>query len=1190
MALAADSVPAATGTPVPSPRAAAAPVALSETEQEALQQISLALHRSYVLGEDPRERCAALRNYIHFRTETMRRVRPFEILNNTVVRDGERLLVAYLAGDGLLTHLVHRGQVEVEHRKLRRGTIVSDELLAALTGVRGEVIDLEEDLFGYDVESAPEVRVSRIRDMAALLQELDKTANYYRAAIYLRCLVVRLCGRSFRGFLSAKNLLPEVRQLDAEFVKVLNGPFAERLKLPMRVLVRNVSALLIRPNLIDEVWTDAIDLAEVQVRGSQIANELRRSSHHALGATTLEIASAYHQYLQTGSFEGLRQLGFAEASEADERARRQSAARALVERILQNLEKLLGKSEILGRIREWQDAYAEAVVRCEFGNLLDEELEAVVSGGIRARNRWVFRHHLRILGRKAEDVASLLDGSDPRRELQALEALDPAEDGFDAVRTEAAVTELVDRLTRTLRERSQDPLFHALDQALAAFGRGAFLDTIRQIAGLRGEVDDRIERGGFREQRYLLYQLDCLLEEMGYLATRNIASVYEKQGVLLDECFEIVHIAAANLVHGGLRSDELCELASMLRTPGRSDAQLLNVLDALQDCYHRVVHRNSLSYEALGQRLNLSADELRSVLADLQRYMHDLNSIAHLSDLARRQIRARLDAVATAAKARGPAAPAPELAPFDILHLSHRDEIDERIANPELCLRDLYGGKGGGLIRISHAGIPTRDGFIFPTHFARSGVHERDPEHFERELWAHLEILERDIEQREDAPLRFGDPARPLLLAVRAGSVFSMPGMLPTVVFVGINDEVAEALAAQDPWHAYDAYRRFLTSWGGAVMDVNLERFDLVEEAKRRHGTRYKNDLPWQAMRDVAERCKTILREKGPAVLLDEALASPRRQLASAVRAVIAAWHGERAVRYRAIKGLADSWNTAVIVQQMASGNRRNAEVREGMDETRASLTGVIPHTMVTRVGLRRLTGDIKFSASGDDLVGGLTAADSFEPIERLRSLMPRLERALDHIGTRIRMQRGTDVELEFTVERGVLSVLQARTATTALQEEVRAFDAPGEAIAMGIGIRGGAFRGRVAFDEADLLELASAKPDDLDGRLLLLENPTPGEIPLILSADGLLAARGGSTSHAAVAVHGIPDRPFSAVLGATALRVDVDAHCAIVQGPDGREVARIQKGDVVSIDGRTGGVWIGSRSLLEIPAADASE
>jgi enolase len=1185
---AAAPVPAPAPAPAAPQQASGLEIALSEARHQALQQISLALHQSYVLGEDARARCAALREFIRFRTETLREVRPFELLNNKVVRDGERLLVAYRAGGGLLTHLVQRGRVEVGHRKLRAGTIVSDELLAAQSGVRGEVIDLEEDLFGYDVESAPQVRVSRIRDMTALLQELDKTANYYQAAIYLRCLVVRLCGRSFRGFLSAKNLLPEVRQLDAEFVKVLNGPFAERLKLPMRVLVRNVSALLVRPNLIDEIWSDAIDLAEVQVRGSQIANELRRSSHHALGATTLEIASAYHQYLQTGGFDALRQLGFAEASEADERARRQTAARALVERIRENLEKLLGKSEILGRIREWQDAYAEALVRCEFGNVLDEELDAVVNGGIRARNRWVYRHHLRILSRKAEEVASLLDGGDPRRELQALEALDPAAADFDAAGSESAARELVDRLSRTLRERSQEPLFRALGEALSAFGRGAFLDTIRLIARLRAEVDGLIERGGFREQRYLLYQLDCLLEEMGYLAIRNIASVYDKQGVLLDECFEIVQTAAENLVHGGLRSDELCELASMLRTPGRSEAEILNVLDALKDCYQRVVNRNSLSYEALGQRLELSADELRVVLADLQRYMLDLNSIAHLTDLALRHIRERQARPAAASAPARPAAPAPALTPFDVLHLSQRDEIERRLANPQLCLRDLYGGKGGGLIRISHAGVPTRDGFILPTHLARSRAHEREPERFEREIFAHLATLERDIAQREDAELRFGDPSRPLLLAVRGGSVFSMPGMLPTVVFVGINDEVAEALAVEDPWYAYDAYRRFLTSWGGAVMGVNLERYDLVEEAKRQHGTRFKNELPWQAMRDVAERCKAILREKGPAELLDEALRSPRQQLVSSVRAVIGSWHDERAARYRALKGLSDSWQTAVIVQQMASGNRRNAEVREGMDETRASLTGVIPHTMVTRVGLLRLTGDIKFSASGDDLVGGLTAADSFEPIERLRSLMPMLERALDHIGTRIRMQRGTDVELEFTVERGVLSVLQARTAIATLHEEVRAFDAPGDPLAMGTGIRGGAFRGLVAFDEADLVELGSARRGDVDGVLLVLENPTPAEIPLILSADGLLAARGGSTSHAAVAVHGIQDRAYGAVLGATALRVDAAARRATVHGPDGRELARIAKGDIVSIDGRTGGVWIGSRKLLEIHAAGA--
>jgi pyruvate,orthophosphate dikinase len=196
---------------------------------------------------------------------------------------------------------------------------------------------------------------------------------------------------------------------------------------------------------------------------------------------------------------------------------------------------------------------------------------------------------------------------------------------------------------------------------------------------------------------------------------------------------------------------------------------------------------------------------------------------------------------------------------------------------------------------------------------------------------------------------------------------------------------------------------------------------------------------------------------------------------------------------------------------------------------------------------------------------------------------MPMLERRIDHIGTRIRMARGTDVELEFTVERGVLSILQARTATAARHEGACSFDEPGPPAATGIGVCGGAFRGRAAFDESDMEELSGAADGDTDGVLLVLENPTPAEIPLILGADALLAAKGGSTSHAAVAVNGIQDRAVSAVLGATGLRVDAALHQAVLIGADGAEIAQIGRGDVVSIDGRTGAVWIGSRSLLKV-------
>jgi len=1147
--------------------------ALTAAQHQAICEVSTALYRSYATDADPEQLRLALRQYLRVRTETMKTVRPFEIANDKIVRTEDRVLVPYLAGDDLLVHDVRAGEVTASSRPLRSGTIITDDLLTELTGVRGDVIDFDGELYGYAVDAIPEIRISRVRDMTALLKELGASANYYGAAIYLRGIVVRLCGRSFRGFLDAKNLRSEVHQLNAEIVEVLNCPFADRLRLAMRILVRKASGLLLRPSLIDQVWNDAIDLSEVQVRGSRIANELRRSSHHALGKATLDLASAYLEYLESGNLEGLTALGFGEVSAADEAARQQTAPRENLERMVHGLEKLLGSAQIATRIREWKDVYAEALVRCEFGESLDEEVETIVEGGIRARNRWVFSHHLRILGKKVEEVVVLLRGTEYGSELKMLEQLDPADTRFDAPRAEEAARDIVARLTRTLRERCQDPLFRSLDAALAAFENEDFLATVRLLAQQRRDIDALAESGGFPDQRYLLYQLDCLLEEMGYMAMRHIASDYQKAGVRLDECFEILATSAENLAHDGLHSDELCELTRMLRVPGRNDAELLNVLEALQRCYHQVLQRACLSYEALGEPLGLSEDELRIVLANIQRYMHDLNSIANLSDLAKADLCARVESsLKPVAEAIEPPAT------FDVLHLSHRDEIAAHLANPKLALREVYGNKGGGLIRISHAGIPTREGFILPTDFARSRIHERDPERFASEIAQNLTVLEQDLARHQgDAP-QFGNPERPLLLAVRGGSVFSMPGILNTIVFVGMNDEIAAALAAEDPWYAYDTYRRFLTSWGESVMGIDLEHFDLVEDAKRSRGIRYKNDLPWEAMRDIAQTCKKILRDHGPAEVLDAALENPERQLVTAVTAVIESWNTERAKRYRAIKGLSDSWNTAVIIQQMSSGNRRNPEVRDGMDETRCSLTGVIPQTMVTRLGLRRLTGDIKFSASGDDLVGGLTAADSFEPVARLRSLMPMLERRIDHAGTRIRMTRGTDVEIEFTVERGVLSILQIRTAVTTRNEEVRSFEEPGEAIAKGIGVRGGAFRGRVAFGDEDLARLSALKDANADGVLLLLENPTPNEIPMILSADGLLSARGGSTSHAAVAVHGIEDRPFTAVLGAISLRVEADKRRARFVDRDGQAVAQITSGDVVSIDGRTGSVWIGPR------------
>jgi pyruvate,orthophosphate dikinase len=231
------------------------------------------------------------------------------------------------------------------------------------------------------------------------------------------------------------------------------------------------------------------------------------------------------------------------------------------------------------------------------------------------------------------------------------------------------------------------------------------------------------------------------------------------------------------------------------------------------------------------------------------------------------------------------------------------------------------------------------------------------------------------------------------------------------------------------------------------------------------------------------------------------------------------------------------------------------------------------------------LSGEFKFSAAGDDLVGGVTSSDSFHSIDELDTMMPMLGRRLRHVGSRLRRFMGTDQEVEFTVENGVLSVLQSRTAETYADEAIDRFVDPGEPASRGLGVRGGGFRGMVAFDDADREELLASTDfsarDDVDGVLMVLENPTPEEIPMIISADGLLTAKGGSTSHAAVAANGIEDRSFCSVMSAAGLQVDLERREAVIVDADGNVSHRLLKGDIVSLHGTSGEVYIGSRSLI---------
>ncbi|MEW6074129.1 MAG: PEP/pyruvate-binding domain-containing protein [Planctomycetota bacterium] len=1174
---------AAPAAPVEAP--AAAGEAVADLDAPLIRDLSRTLAVALAAEGAPARRRDALWRYLSVQREVGRRTGRFEIVNDRVYRHDGGLYVPYSVGDRFVLHDVRGGNVaEVCAQRFPAGTILTDELILGAAGRTGTPLDLESEEF--ETADSAATRIDRVRDMAAILARMNNSGNLKEVIYHLRFVVAKLCSISFKGFMGAKNLQPEVRRLSTEVSHLLNGPFAPRLRLPLRILVRNISGLVLRPKVIDELWNDTIDLSEVHVRGSALTNELRRSAHHALGAGTLRLARAYLTYLRTGDGSALPEPGPAALSEADEEARSKKTPPEIVARVVANLEELLGTSQVVTRIREWQEAYTGSLLRCESGNRAGDEGELLVSQGIRAANHWAYRRHLRIL-RQASEAGAWASGAGAklRGRLDRLEEMGPDRPDFDADRTAHAARRAVEEFVAELIEKHQEDLFRSIEGVLAAYGQDSFAESFFQISRFRTVVDHWLQRGDFPEQRHLLLQLDCLLEEMGFLCLRRVSSQYEEEGVHLRRCLGILAQCVGNLEHDGLYSRELIELAAMLGDENKTRAEILDVLEGVQHTYHRLFQRFSVAYQKMAGQLGLDEDELRAVLANYQRYLHDLNSMVHFADLAKGHIEHSGKSLSLRVDGEPAAPTAPEGA-FDFLHLSHRDRIDRLLADaePSVSLQDAYGGKGCSLIYISHLHIPTRDGFIIPTTLPRAGIHLSDQSRLRRELKKHLRVLEQDIEAAGEGTRRFATPEHPLLLAVRGGSVFTMPGMLTTIVFVGMNDEVASALARDDPWYAHDAYRRFLATYADAVWGLNLEEFDLVEDTKRRYGVTFKEELPGQAMQEVAEASKAVIRRKGFGDELERILEDPFLQLVGAVNAVYESWNSRRALQYREVTGLAHDWHTAVIVQQMASGNHSNEAIRRGMAEERASLTGVIPRTEMNSRGFRTYTGDIKFSACGDDLVGGLTSADSLRPVQDLQALMPTLARELLKTVARLRRYRGTDPEIEFTVERGKLSVLQARMAQTASVESVRAFLDPGEEEARGIGIRGGAFRGIVAFDEDDLAAARArraAGPDEADGVLLVLENPTPHEIPMILSADGLVTAKGGSTSHAAVAIHSIEARPYAAVLSVRGLRVNARTHAAVLVDPQGRTKHRIAPGDVLSIHGQTGALYVGPRALL---------
>ncbi len=505
-------------------------------------------------------------------------------------------------------------------------------------------------------------------------------------------------------------------------------------------------------------------------------------------------------------------------------------------------------------------------------------------------------------------------------------------------------------------------------------------------------------------------------------------------------------------------------------------------------------------------------------------------------------------------------------------------------------MRALLGGKGAGCAQMTRAGLPVPAGFTITTE-ACNAYYESGKQ-FPPGMWEQtLEAL-RDVEQKTGK--RFGDRANPLLVSVRSGAAQSMPGMMDTVLNLGLNDETVQGLVAltQNERFAYDAYRRFIQMFGRIVQDIPAEKFDEVfEAAKKRAGASQDTDLDAAALRQVVTEFKAVVqRETGQPFPTD-----PLEQLRLAIAAVFASWMGKRAVDYRNFYKIPHDLGTAVNVQTMVFGNM-------GDD----SGTGVA-FTRNPMSGSKELFGEFLVNAQGEDVVAGIRTP---MPISQMAEALPRAYEEFQTIAQRLEDTYHDVQDLEFTVERGRLYMLQTRTAKRsaaaavkiavdmvreglitreqAIQrvepEQVEQLLLPyfdpiaketarreGHLVARGLNASPGAAVGKAVFDADRAAELGQA------GERVVLVRPetSPDDIHGLIQAQGVLTARGGNTSHAAVVARGM-GKP--AVVGAERSGVSIDLRSRSFS-VDGRVV---REGEWLSLDGSTGEVFVG-----ELPRAE---
>ena len=429
---------------------------------------------------------------------------------------------------------------------------------------------------------------------------------------------------------------------------------------------------------------------------------------------------------------------------------------------------------------------------------------------------------------------------------------------------------------------------------------------------------------------------------------------------------------------------------------------------------------------------------------------------------------------------------------------------------------------------------------------------------------------------------RLGDAARPLLLSIRSGAAMSMPGLMTTFVNVGLNDDLAAALAegSRLGWAAWDSYRRFLQSW--AMSDgIDRDFFDaIMSEYKSRYGVEQKLDFSVEQMREIAFAYKDRARAEGVTFIDD-----PFEQVITSILKVLESWDSPHARFFRQYVGVAEDWGTAVVVQRMVFGNL-SRQSGSGVTFTTNPLE---PHSRQVR-----LFGDFAVQSQGEDLVGGLVFPLPISEAQRLGSLTYRgsehsLERDYPEIyGKLLSVARDLvserefdSQEIEFTFESAAaddLYILQKRAVVQEQNKDAAYFDTNspnyGPPVAVGMGVAGGAYSGRAAVNVEQIDRLLAAAPDE--NIVLLRPDTVPEDIAMIARVSGILTARGGTTSHAAVTAKR---------LGKTAVVECVDLEVIERQGSVRLAGAELRAGDWVSIDGRTGNIFLGRIPTVAEPA-----